>query len=252
MILRHSQQPRPDPVRIPTPRTPITAYAYCGDCGADAGTNCVDENLRPCSMCPGRVLASPGADRRDSQQRSSAKPYPKPTSCTVCGIAVARGGRYCRDVACQRVARKARPLAKSKACAECGTAIRTDGNYCSAKPCMAAKKAGYRTKVPQPSRAKPGPLPRCIECGTEVQRNGRYCSAPPCVIAKQAAYREHRKKEPIACVCKWCGDVTLHTSERDSCYSVQCERQRTREYKQEERARLRESARLTPPANSPA
>ena len=210
MILHHSAKPKPDPIPTPTPRTPSSAYARCDDCGTSAGEPCYDSHDRPCAPCPGRVLASPGADRRDALQRSSAKPAPKATACQSCGIMVARGGRYCRAVACQRAARKARPPAKSKACQNCGTAIRTDGNYCSAKPCMAAKKAGYRERVPQaltrPSRAKPVP---CWWCGAELplsgNAGGRFadCDRPCCgdhackrAIKRDFAERSRSTKPP--------------------------------------------------------
>ena len=169
MILRHSQKPRPDPVHVPTPRTPVTAYAYCEDCGADAGSACVDENLRPCSLCPGRVLASRSADKRDSLQRTCAKPVPKPTTCTACGITIRRGGFYCRATACQR-----------------------------------ARKAAQRVVKPQaltrPSRAKVAP---CWWCKAELPLSGNaggrfaMCDRPCCGdhACKRAIKRDRMERE---------------------------------------------------------
>jgi hypothetical protein len=54
--LHHSAIPKPDPVHVPTPRTPASAYAYCRDCLADAGEPCVDSKGKPKMLCAARVL----------------------------------------------------------------------------------------------------------------------------------------------------------------------------------------------------
>lgn len=58
----------------PTPKTPITAYAYCEDCGADAGTACVDENLLPCALCLGRTLATKASYKETYRRSKALKP----------------------------------------------------------------------------------------------------------------------------------------------------------------------------------
>jgi hypothetical protein len=196
MLTRRTALPPDDKPPTPAKRTPSSAYARCDDCGTDAGEPCYDSHDRPCAPCSSRVLASSTADRRDSLQRSSAKPAPKPTTCTACGIVVRLGGKYCRAVVCQRAARKARPPAKSVACKKCGCAIRTDGNYCSAKPCIAAKKAGYRVPT-----AKPVP---CWWCGVALPTSGELhvgrgagCDRPCCGdhACRRAIKRDRMERE---------------------------------------------------------
>jgi hypothetical protein len=79
MRLHHSAKTKADPVRVPVPRTPVSAYARCEDCGADAGSPCVDEDLRPCKLCSGRTLETKFFDKgayRRSKALKALKPAP--------------------------------------------------------------------------------------------------------------------------------------------------------------------------------
>jgi hypothetical protein len=268
--LHHSAIPKPDPIRVPTPRTPITAYAYCGDCGADAGTACVDENLRPCSMCPGRVLASTQADRRDAYQRSSAKTAtprvsrakePPPdrrarytATCSHCGVGgLSNQATYCQARECQLVRLRAYRRSKiaPRACKACGCEVDPMRWWCSTAKCQSIRRQVKRARnakarpthnyAPRPSRAK-GPKGACVSCGGGVQRGGRYCSLPTCKSAKQQAYRERSKPVP----CWWCG-VALDLScgvggrfadcDRPCCGDHACKRAIKRARMERERAK---------------
>jgi hypothetical protein len=265
-----AQHPRSHHTRPSIPRTPITAYAYCGDCGADAGSPCVDEDLRPCSLCPGRVLASTQADKRDAYQRSSAKPATPRASrakdppadrlarytatCAHCGVGGLRNhATYCQAKACQlaRLQKYRRAKIQPRACRACGCEVDPMRWWCATPACQAVRRRVKRERnakarptynyAPRASRAK-GPPCACVCCGGVVQRGGRYCSLPACKSAKQIAARRMK-----VLPCWWCG-VDLPTSkvtggghrhrlcERPCCGDQTCRRAIKRDRMERERA----------------
>ena len=211
MILHHSAVPKPDPIPTPTPRTPSSAYARCDDCGADAGLPCVDENLRPCQLCPGRVLASEGAERREAQERAK-RPPPKP--------------------------RASRGVPRSTACANCGTGIRSDGHYCDSAPCRAARQR-------QPPRRCRG-----CQCEISPRRRWCEADACQREYRRQrdAADLLRRIAKPVPCCV--CGEMVAGRSPsatRPICGAIDCKRRRQCELRQEHRSRVRDQKRSTKP-----
>jgi hypothetical protein len=221
MRLHHSAIPKPDPIRIPTPRTPITAYAYCGDCGADAGSSCVDEDLKPCGLCPGRVLASKG-----NWEAAIPKPRAEPE----------------------------RQYAKVRAvCRCCGTSVRSDAKYCRATTCQTAKsrerrRNPLRKKDPRrrPRPKKEIPLVPCTACGDPCSPGSsrlknaltHCCGKKGC---KAACARRQEATHLMA--CPGCGASQSHTRHcSDLCAHISGLYLRD----------VRRRSALTPPANSPA
>ena len=229
MRLHHSVIPKPDPVRIPTPRTPITAYAYCGDCGADAGTACVDENLRPCSMCPGRVLASTQADRRDAYQRSSAK------------------------TATPRVSRAKEPAPDRRArytatCAHCGVGgLRNQATYCQARECQFVRLRAYRRGRAKPVEPKPcnvcgGPCPP----GSSRLKNAvrHWCGDVGCRNVIMAERRRGLKR-PCGCC------MALVQPPAFYCQQQECQRCRWRDSRRRrDKARMERDRQQTAPTGA--
>lgn len=247
MRLHHSAIPKPDPVRIPTPRTPITAYAYCDDCGADAGTPCVDEDLRPCSMCPGRVLSDKASlIRRERVQRSSpaqprkSRPPPRSTKCAHCGTPIRSDGRFCDARECRtaraRVSRAAR-VQPSRAtplhpCIGCGVGVSDRRKYCEAKPCQYKRVRAYLLANPPPrpprvTEGQPKEQPRlwveeCMSCGGPTNLGGSYCGAVACRAARKRDRRIANRK-PVHCLgcqcevkpgAKWCSSASCKAKRR--------------------------------------
>lgn len=167
-------------------------YGKCWECGAEAGSKCVDDdNEEAVEVCDGRRLVID-----DSAARTKA-PKGKPGRCQHCRTLV-YGRLWCPAERCQKARQSAKnaaaylkrrgPLPTSP-CDWCGVAVplddrRTERIHCGATECKAqhrravdaARKARKRAEGAIPPQARPCEV--CDRpCPVSDRRPYRYCGS---------------------------------------------------------------------------